>query len=506
MDVYARRKRADNSMDQSTIQPLEQRDAGNLLDLMRVAVPLILSTSGHAIRMFADRVMVAQYSSSAIKASLQAGVTSYMIICFFHGILFYTSTFVSQYTGAKRDKEIGRIIWTAVTFGAVAGMLLPLMQLISHDMFTWMGGANELSEVIRDEVIYFNILNGYCYIWLIMAPIQSFWTGRGKTYVVMAVELSVAALNVFFNWLLIFGNWGAPELGIRGAGMATVLSASIGLSAYLVMFLLIPANRKRFGTFPKQLFHFRLFRRLIRFGGPNGTTLFLDLVNFTVFVTILGRIGHIEREASNMAFSVNLIMFLPMIGIGSGAGVLVGQGIGAEDISRAKRAVRSALTMALVYSLVTIIFLIVTPDLILNLFRRPGDSQQLIAMAATKQLFWFLAAYIAFEGVLCVYRAAINAAGDTRWSMLASIVLGWSTFLVPCLIASWLFEKSGLLGTWSLEAKLFTMWSLFVSHVVVTALAFRWRYNTEKWTEMRVIEHVPTELEGDVAGAPLHQG
>src|SRR5260370_23716363 len=133
-----------------------------------------------------------------------------------------------------------------------------------------------------------------------------------------------------------FGYWVLRALGIAGAGMATVIGSST--SALLALALLFRRrHRATYGTLSGWRFDGELFGRLMRFGFPNGLQWMLDGLAFTVFIFLVGRLGDVALAATNVAFAINFIGILPMLGMGQAVGVLVGQRLGRDQPELAER-------------------------------------------------------------------------------------------------------------------------------------------------------------------------
>ena len=453
------------------------RKPGGLYQMVGIAFPLVLASAGHAINLFADRVMLARYSQEAVSAAFPAGLTSFTLSCFFFGVIGYVNSFVAQYTGADAKNRVGPSVWQAVWLSILGGLLMGTGFFWGDPLFTSLGHA----EIVREqEIIYFQILSLGAVIPLMQGALSAFWAGRGKTVCVMVDNLVVTGLNIPLNYILIFGCWGAPEMGIAGAAWGTILAALAGLLIFVVLFFL-PGDRKEFGTWPP-VFEGSLFKRLLRFGTPNGIQLFLDLLAFNLFVILLGLVGDTDseriqiQEASTIAFSLNSISFTPMIGVGQAVSVLVGQAVGAGKIADACRAVRTGRTITGVYMLCMAVMFVFFPDPLINLFARTGDPSQMAAMDLSRIFLRFVAAFTFFDGMVIVFSSAVKGAGDTKFAMYANVGLAFLLFVVPCLVSKLL----------DLPATSY----LLILDIYVTALAavFFVRYVQGKWKKMRVIE------------------
>jgi multidrug resistance protein, MATE family len=440
--------------------------------VLRLAYPLILASSGHAFRLFADRVMLSRYGAEAIAASLPAGLTCFCFMSFFIGTAGYVNTFVAQYSGAGRADRAGAAVWQGLYIALVGGVVVAAAGLFAGPIFAWMGHP---PAVQIEQARYFRVLCSFSFAGISLASLNAFWSGRGLTRVVMAVELISASMNILLNYVWIFGRLGFPELGILGAGLGTVVSNMVGLVLAFYLFLL-RENRRSYRTWPRRTLDPALLLRLLRFGLPNGLQFMLSMLAFNLFVVFVGRLGWVQLESANIAFGLNALAFLPIIGLGMSASILVGQGIGAKDVSLAKRAVRSTVLLALLYNLLVGGAFLFLPQVILRLFVRPGDAGQVEVLRMATHALRYIAAYLLFDAVYVVYSHAVKGAGDTRFAMVAGVAMSWGTLVLPCYLA----HRN--------EAGVWIYWQILVAHVVIAATVFYARYRTGKWQSMRVIE------------------
>src|SRR5205814_807496 len=139
----------------------------------------------------------------------------------------------------------------------------------------------------------------------------SFFAGRGRTRVVLVVNVLATAVNVLLDWLLIFGHGGFPRAGVAGAAWATIAAQAVG-SAILLALVLSPRNRERYATGSSWRLDPRLLGRLLRFGFPAGLQFFAEVFAFSLFMMLLGRISPSALAASSIAFNLNMIVFMPM--------------------------------------------------------------------------------------------------------------------------------------------------------------------------------------------------
>ena len=445
--------------------------SGSIGEVFRIALPLILSNSCHAVNMFVDRLMLARHSREAVAAAFTGGLTNFTIACVFVGTIFYTGTFVAQYEGAHHRERIGSAVWSGIWLSILGALFLgsgvfwaePLFRIFRH-----------APEVARQEVVYFTILCKGAGPFLLNNALSCFWTGRGKTTVVLVISAVVTLFNLPLNYIMIFGKCGCPALGAAGAAWATVLAAGIGTAVYFAAFL-SPSAERHFRT-RRPVFDFPLLKRMVRYGLPAGLHLAVDLFSFNTFSLLLGGYGVAVHEASSITFGINNIAFCPMMGIGNTAGILVGQAIGAENVPLARKSVRNCIVIVELYTLVMCALFVFCQDLMLGPFTRPGDALQLEALRIAGIMLYFISAYLCFDGVNLTLSNALRGAGDTRFPMWVMSTVGILGFALPCLL---LFRFG---RPW------WTLWIAFNTEILLLALIFGWRYRQGKWTKMRVIE------------------
>ena len=164
---------------------------------------------------------------------------------------------------------------------------------------------------------------------VLMATLATFFAGRGQTRVVLVVHVLSTLVDIVLNYLWIFGHGGFPRAGVAGAAWSTVVSQALGALIFIVL-ILRPAHRRAYATLSGWRFDRALFVRLLRFGLPSGLQYSLEILAFAIFMMIVGRIGTAPLAASGIAFNLNMIVFMPMLGLGVAVSALVGRYLGAD--------------------------------------------------------------------------------------------------------------------------------------------------------------------------------
>lgn len=447
-------------------------------EVLVLAGPLILSTSTMTVQQFVNRMFLSWFSPEALAASLPAGTLSFTILCFFIGTCSYANTFVAQYHGSGQPTRIAASVWQAIWLGLVASALVIPFAFLARPLFDLAGHPLAVRTL---EVSYFRILifgGGFA---IISSALSSFFTGLGRTRTVMWVNVAVALLNIVLDYLLIFGNHGLPRLGIVGAAWATVISSGLGTFIFFIVYL-FGSQGRLYQVWQMRGLDRDLFARLLRFGAPSGLHFMLDLLAWSLFILLIGRLGIVALGATNLAFQINSVIFLPMIGFSIATSTLVGQRLGQDRPDLAARTTWSAFQMTFTYMATLAVFYVLIPNVFLAPFGAKADPAQFAEVQHEAAIMLrFVALYSLFDGANLIFSSALKGAGDTLFVMLMSSSLSMSLMVLP----TWFICRDGKGSVWA-------AWTAITTFICVLAICFIARFLHGKWRTMRVTEQPPT--------------
>ncbi len=453
-------------------------------EVLSVALPLAISTGSWTLLHFTDRVFLSWYSQDALAAALPAGTANFAFLCLFLGTAGYTTTFVAQYFGAGQERRIGPAVWQGAFFSFFSGLLLLGLIPLAYPLFRLIGHPGNLPAL---EAEYFRILCHGMIFNLLSSVFSSFFIGLGRTGVVMVVNLVGAVFNIVLDYAWIFGKWGLPSWGLAGAGWATVFSAILSAVVFFILFLL-PRNRKRYATLTGFGLEWRLLKRLLRFGLPNGVQFMLDMTAFTLFILLIGRLGEVQLTATNIAFNVNALAFMPMLGFSIAVSSLVGRYLGKDRADIAVSTVEKAFRLTVAYMGVVALSYVFFPGVYVSLY---GPRNDPAALADVRRVSVILLRYVAFfsffDAFNLVFSSAIRGAGDTKFVMMVSVICSWFILIIPTFLCCVVFHGS-----------IYVAWTFFTLYIMSIGIIFFFRYRGGKWKKMRVIE-IPAP---EVAPAP----
>jgi multidrug resistance protein, MATE family len=459
----------------SVVQPKINYTPGGVKEFLAIAYPLIISNASMSVMQFADRLFLSWAGPENIAAVLPAGILLFTFWSIFLGISEYTNTFVAQFHGAERPREIASATWQGIHFAVISSFLtlpfLPMglatLQLFSH-----------APDVLALEKTYFTFLFFGGPFFILNGALCSFYSGRGKTKVIMSVNIGVNFLNLFLDYVLIFGKWGFPEWGIKGAAIGTTLATACATGIFLILFL-SQKNHQRFATRSSYKINPDLMKRLIRFGTPSGIHFFLEISSFTMFVFLVGRIGEVELAATNIALSLNMLAWFPMLGASIATATMVGQYIGRNDYVTARKSAFTAFYTTEAYMLAfAVLYIGLRHPMVLVFQGDPAHStipfEAILALGAT--LMIYVALYQMFDAMVVSFSGALRGAGDTSFAMWACVVCGWGIFVPGTWMATEYFQL-GVLAAWA------WVWV----YCAILGIIYLIRFNSGKWKSIEVI-------------------
>lgn len=447
-----------------------------LRTFLALALPMVVSQATDTIMFFTDRLFLSHYKIQQgeiyLNASIIGGVTSFFLMSLFILTGSYTTALTAQYLGAKKPNYCAQVSIQSVYFGLFAYpfMLLAVFfiphiyNLFDHDPVQ-----------MTLQITYSRILLFWSIVAIIRSGISGFFIGIGQSRTVMYSNLIGLILNIPLNYMLIFGVWIFPEMGIRGAAIATVFSACCSLTIQLFTYFGHAIN-KSYHTRTQLAFNPAIFKKLIKYGIPQGIEGVFGIGAFNYFILVMSNYGVIVGSAVTIAINWDSMFFIPMIGAQFATVSLVGKYMGAKDIPSAIRVARTALSIMMLYAIVIIIlFLSFTPMFIAPFMSTMEHADQVFPLAMlmirTACIYLFAdAAHLAFSGVL-------RGAGDTKAAMyiFMSITFVFS-ILIYVLIHS---QRVSPMGAWV----------VFIGFALAIGIGMFLRYLQAKWKHIDVIAH-----------------
>jgi len=457
-------------------------DETSLRYMLKLAAPMVVTTISFTIMQFVDRFMVSRLGTDALAAILPAGLVSFLPSGFAIGAMASLNTFVSQSLGRGNKKDCSNYFWQVIYMGfAYFLAMVAIMWPAAPWIFKMMGQPQAVAEM---EVIYFRIMLYAHVLAVINWSGNQFFMGIHRPIITMCASLCGQAVNIAANYVLIFGRFGFPEMGIRGAGWGTFIGIAVAAVINMAVFLSSGMNTA-FKTRRTANIDFSKMYDLLKVGLPAGFGLMVNVAFWgMILFGLVGRFGTEALAATSAVLSYTSISVMPVVGIAAALSAALGKTIGQGRKDLAVKQTSACLRVALVYmGLVGVCFLVFRN----NLMAFWSSDAKVIKAGAN--ILICAAAYQIFYAARIIYGGSLRGAGDTVWPAIASavgaaLILGLGGLLLPKI-----FPSLGYIGPWI--AATFS--------IIVVGLANRWRFKSNRWMNIDLFKRravgVPVEVE-----------
>jgi multidrug resistance protein, MATE family len=446
--------------------------AGGIKDLLAIAFPMMISTACDGVMTFTDRLFLARVGSEQMNAALGGGVSYQMLIFFFVGLTGYSTALVAQYYGAGKWSNSSKAAFQAILVTIAAWpVILILKPLVASFYYKMDLSAGQVAY----QVQYLNILVWGGLFGMLRQTLGCYFTGIGKTKVVMVATLAAMILNVVLDYILIFGKLGLPAMGVKGAALATV---SGGFAALVILLFVYFGrfNRANFNVMKSFHFDWRIMKKLLHFGYPAGLEMLLNFMAFFFMTMMLQSQGESEATATTIMFNWDLVSYIPLLGVEIAVTSLVGRYMGAGRPQVAHRTAISAIKTGIIYSLIIFALFLSIPEVLVRLFH-PAISTKVFedAVPIAKLMIQIASLYVLAQAIAVAMIGTLRGAGDTFYTMVISVLANW--MFIPLLYLSLYVFKMSVPFGWLIITLVYLVFCYFIYR----------RFSTGKWKKIQII-------------------
>lgn len=392
--------------------------------LLTLGLPLVGSHVAQFAITLTDTIMLGWYDVTALAAQVLAGGFFFVIFITGSGFAWAVTPLVAQAEGRGDTTQARRAtrmaLWLITMYTA---LMLPLMYF-SEPIFRAIGQTPEISQKAG---LYLAIAGLGLLPANIVMVFKSFLSALERTTIILAITLAAVVVNAALNYALIFGNFGLPEMGIRGAAVA-----SVGTQIVSALLLIVYIQRR----LPEHTMFQRMWRpdweafgRVLALGVPIGLTTLAEVGLFTASSVMMGWLGEIPLAAHGIALQITSLTFMIHIGLSNAATVRVGRAMGSRDWSHMRDGAIAAYALSMVAVGITIALFLLVPDHLMGLFLDPSDPERDAVIAL---------------GVGMLAAAALFQLVDAAQVMGVGILRGVQETAVPMVIASVSYWLIGL--------------------------------------------------------------
>ncbi len=444
----------------------EKRYANRIL---KIASPAIAGLSSQMIVSLIDTAMVGRLEHSEVAlAAMGLGVlATWTLTSFFSSLATGTHILVARRQGEGKFNEAGIVLNNSLFVSLVVGLVFGFLgYTFSHDVIGLLSSDDAVAVAGGDYMKYRSIGLPF---FLLAVAYRGFYYGIGHTKVFMFSALISYFFNILFNYLLIFGNWGFPAMGVAGAGLAASIGMFLGY-LFFVFVTFLHGYRTKYRYYDLLAVGMNYIMPIVRISLPVSFQNILILFGFLMFVAITGIIGTVEQAATQVVITALFISFMPCFGLGIAAQTLVGNELGNARPNEAERFGVETARIATIFTFLLGIVFVISPDTVLRVL----TPNQAIIDAARPLLRIAGVAQVGY-GAGIVIANSLQAAGATLYVMWIEIVTHWIIFLPLSYIIGVTLEQ-GAVGAWlALPVYIFSY----------TLMAW-WRFHSGSWKRINV--------------------
>ncbi|MCV2881273.1 MATE family efflux transporter [Actibacterium sp. XHP0104] len=422
----------------STTQTYRQHLAATL----GLGLPLVGSHLAQYAVTLTDAVMLGWYDVQVLAAQVIAGTLFFVLFLMGSGFAFAVMPMVANAAGAGNDRQVRRVtrmgLWISLGFG-----------LLTLPVFWWSGPilrmAGQEPQIADMAQTYLRICGPAILPALTVMVLKSYLSALEHTRIVLWVTLSAVGLNAAVNYALIFGNWGAPEMGIAGAAVASVsvhLASALGMAAYAIWATPEHALFKRFWR-PD----FEALAEVFRLGWPIGLTTLAEVGLFGASSLMMGWLGAVPLAAHGIALQIASVVFMIHLGISAAGTVRAGRAIGRGDATGLRRAAIVVTGLSLCMALVTVVVLLTMPEPLVGLFLSPDDPARPAVLALGVSLLAAAALFQIVDAMQVIALGLLRGVQDTRVPMILAAISYWLIGMPVAYLLGFTLDMGGV-GVW----------------------------------------------------------
>ncbi len=432
--------------------------------ILILAMPIIGGMISQNVLNLVDTAMVGTLGNPALAAVGLGGFATFMCQALILGISTGVQAMAARRKGQGREHETAGPLNTGILIAFSVGLVFSaVLFFLVPVLYPYLNGD---PEVIEDGVPYLRVRVLVILFVGINFSFRGYWNAVDLSRLYMGTLVFMHICNILLNYTLIFGKFGAPELGVTGAGIGSALATVLGTLVYFLLGFRYARANGFLATIPS----LREVKDLVKLSLPNGIQQLFFAAGFTAMYWIVGKVGTLELAAANVLINITLVAILPGIGLGLSAATLVGQALGREDPRDAARWGWDVVKVGLVGMAVLGLPMWLIPDFLLSQFIHDPATLDVARLPMR-----IVGMTIAFEAIGLVLMNALLGAGDSRRVMMVSIASQWLVFLP---LAYWFGPVMGfgLLAIWLLQA----------SYRALQAMIYGFLWHRGSWASIKL--------------------
>lgn len=389
-----------------------------------------------------DTVMLGWYGVDALAAVTLASSYFFVLFLMGAGFAFAVMPMVATFDAEDDEISIRRVtrmgLWLSLAYAVV---IMPFM-IWSEALLLLMG---QTETVAADAQNYLRIAGYGMFPWLVAMVVKSYLAALERTQVVFWIAVLTTLCNGLINYALIFGNWGAPELGIAGAATASLVTQAIGMVGIVAYALYVLPHHQLFVRFWKA--DWEMLSRVFRLGVPIGFTGLSETGLFAATAVMMGWLGTVPLAAHGIALQCASITFMLHLGISNVATIRAGNAYGRGDRDHLARGARVVFIMSLITAVLTSVVFLVWPEPLVLVFMQSSEPARDQIVAIGVGLLAMAALFQLVDGAQAIALGLLRGVQDTTVPMFIAAISYWVVGMPCSYIFGFVLGYDGI-GVW----------------------------------------------------------
>ncbi len=407
--------------------------------LIRLAIPVVLSQIGQVTVSLVDNIMVGHAGTLELAASAFANNVFIIGMFFGMGITYGLTPLVGKAYGNNEPVKVLQWLKNGLFTHFLAGAALTMVMLGIYFLLPFMG---QEPDILRLAKPYYLLLCASYLPFMLFFSIKQFFEGIGNTRIAMNITLTTNVINIILNYLLIFGKFGFPEMGLVGAGIGTFVSRLAMPLMYMMIIFRKPQFRSVFAKARAQVLSKKRVVSLLNIGLPIGFQIIVEVSTFSVGAVMMGWHGETPLAAHQVAIGLASFTYMISLGISQATTIRVSHQLGQHDIRSVRMATYASTHLVLIFMSVMGLIFILAKDYLPLIFT---TDQAVIEIAST--LLIVAAIFQVFDGLQVIMLSALRGMADVKIPML----IAFAAYMLVGLPVSYVFSftlNAGPIGIW----------------------------------------------------------
>ena len=409
-------------------------------ETLKLAFPIIMSQLSHIVIMITDNIVVGRYHTDALAAASLANGIMITVMLFGLGITFGITPLVAAAEATKKYHECVKLLRHGSLLYLLISLGLFLVVFLTSLFLEYFGQPPHVTELARP----FLVLQGISMVpSLIFQCLKQFMEGTSNPREPMYVAMGGEVINVLLNIILVFGWMGAPELGLLGAGIGTLVAKTLMAVAVVVVFF----RMKKFDIYAKhihwKIFSGKVFKKLLKMGMPIGMQMVFEGGAVTCTTIMMGWLGAKVLAAHQIALSISAVTFMVAAGIGSAASIRTANQKGLRNKYRLQMAGKSAILIVVIFMTVCSMAVVATRFVLPTFYVQDQEVWQIASM-----LLVMVAIFQVSDGVQVVAINTLRGIQDVKVPTIITLIAYWLVGIPLSYVMGFVFNF-GAEGVWS---------------------------------------------------------